>query len=172
MLRSTVLFLNSFDEQNFTDMTFSKVFPTLCSSGRESSAKRVTYTSVIIFNLSKPNRTLNQIQWSFIYEQIQNILVKNGAAHWWKHPHSTIVTLVRTLRLLLEIFTSTPVTPLSLNSNTYWMQEHSFRGRGEGLLMEVKTVYKPLKVKHTLIWHNFTGLHLLNRTIYSSVDAT
>ena len=133
---------------------------------------RVTYTSVIIFYLSKPNRTLNQIQWSFIYEQIQNILVKNGAAHWWKHPHSTIVTLVRTLRLLLEIFTSTPVTPLCLNSNTYWMQEHSFRGRGEGLLMEVKTVYKPLKVKHTLIWHNFTGLHLLNRTIYSSVDAT
>ena len=133
---------------------------------------RVTYTSVIISYLSKPNRTLNQIQWSFIYEQIQNILVKNGAAHWWKHPHSTIVTLVRTLRLLLEIFTSTPVTPLCLNSNTYWMQEHSFSGRGEGLLMEVKTVYKPLKVKHTLIWHNFTGLHLLNRTIYSSVDAT
>ena len=133
---------------------------------------RVTYTSVIIFYLSKPNRTLNQIQWSFIYEQIQNILVKNGAAHWWKHPHSTIVTLVRTLRLLLKIFTSTPVTPLCLNSNTYWMQEHSFRGRVEGLLMEVKTVYKPLKVKHTLIWHNFTGLHLLNRTIYSSVDAT
>ena len=27
------------------------------------------------------------------------------------------------------------------------MQEHSFSGRGEGLLMEVKTVYKPLKVK-------------------------
>ena len=24
-------------------------------------------------------------------------------------------------------------------------------GRGEGLLMEVKTVFKPLKVKHTLI---------------------
>ena len=136
----------------------------------------MAYTSVIIFILSKRNRTLNQIQWFFIYEQTQNTLVKKGAAHWWKHPHSTIATLVRMLRLLLEIFTSTPVTPLCLKSNTYWMQEHSFSrregGGGGGLLMEVETVYKPLKVKHTLIWHNFTGLHLLNRTKYCSVDAT
>ena len=31
------------------------------------------------------------------------------------------------------------------------MQEHSFSGRGKGLLMEVKTVYKRLKVKHNFI---------------------
>ena len=162
MLRSTVLF-PSFDEQNFTDMTFSKVFRHyVLQEGKAVQNARDLY-----------------IGHYFLFEQAQPYVEPNSVifylrinTNWWKHPHSTIVTLVRTLRLLLEIFTSTPVTPLCLNSNTYWMQEHSFRGRGEGLLMEVKTVYKPLKVKHTLIWHNFTGLHLLNRTIYSSVDAT